>query len=408
MAAPRAPGEAPSAGPGAGFLRLALVLGLLSAIGPFAIDMYLPALPSIGRGLGADAAAVQRSLTAFFVALALGQIVYGPVADMAGRKPPLYAGLALFAAASVGCALAPDVETLVAWRFAQGLGASAGAVIPRAIVRDLHTGNDAARLMSLLMLVFSVSPILAPLAGSLVTEAVGWRVVFWAVAGAAALGIALLAATLPETRPPEARRESSVGAALAGYAQLLRDRRFLGLSLIGGFGLASFFAYLANSSFVMIEHYGLSACEYSLAFSVNAVSFIGVSQLNGWLSRRFGLARVVRAGAIGHAAVMGALLGLWLLGADRFDLLVALLFLGFSFLGLVIPTAAVLALDDHGALAGTAAALMGTLQFVVGALAIAAAGRFADGSALPMLACIAACALASLAFAAGTLGLRRR
>ncbi len=149
------------------FLRTALVLGLLSAIGPFAIDMYLPALPSIGQTLGASVGAVQASLMAFFISLGIGQIIYGPVSDMLGRKPPLYFGLALFAVASVGCALAPDVETLVLLRFVQGLGACAGMVIPRAVVRDLHTGTDAARLMSLLMLVFSVSPILAPLAGSL-------------------------------------------------------------------------------------------------------------------------------------------------------------------------------------------------------------------------------------------------
>ncbi len=178
------------------FLRTALVLGLLSAIGPFAIDMYLPALPSIGQSLGASTGAVQASLMAFFISLGIGQIIYGPVSDMVGRKPPLYFGLALFAVASVGCALAPDVETLVGLRFVQGLGACAGMVIPRAVVRDLHTGTDAARLMSLLMLVFSVSPILAPLAGSLLIESLGWRSVFWAVTVAGALGL------VPARDPP--------------------------------------------------------------------------------------------------------------------------------------------------------------------------------------------------------------
>ena len=149
------------------FLKAALVLGLLSAIGPFAIDMYLPALPSIGQSLGASMSAVQASLMAFFISLGVGQLIYGPLSDMVGRKPPLYFGLVLFGAGSVGCALAPDIQTLVVLRFIQGLGASAGMVIPRAVVRDLHTGHDAARLMSLLMLVFSVSPILAPLVGSL-------------------------------------------------------------------------------------------------------------------------------------------------------------------------------------------------------------------------------------------------
>ena len=156
-------------------VRNALVLGLLTAIGPFAIDMYLPALPSIGASLGADTDAVLMSLTAFFVTFGLGQLVYGPISDMVGRKPPLYFGIALFAAASIGCALATDIDMLIAFRFVQGIGAAAGMVVPRAIVRDLHTGVDAARLMSLLMLVFSVSPILAPLTGSIVIELIGWR-----------------------------------------------------------------------------------------------------------------------------------------------------------------------------------------------------------------------------------------
>ncbi|WP_415841992.1 MFS transporter, partial [Paracidovorax anthurii] len=161
--------------PSSPFLRMALVLGLLSAIGPFAIDMYLPALPEIGRGLGAQVGAVQWSLTVFFVSLGAGQLLYGPVSDRVGRKPPLFFGLGLFTLASVGCALATNIETLLALRFLQGLGAAAGMVVPRAVVRDLHTGHEAARLMSLLMLVFSVSPLLAPLAGSGVIALAGWR-----------------------------------------------------------------------------------------------------------------------------------------------------------------------------------------------------------------------------------------
>jgi DHA1 family bicyclomycin/chloramphenicol resistance-like MFS transporter len=263
---------------GGGFLRTALVLGLLSAIGPFAIDMYLPALPSIGQSLGASVHAVQASLMAFFISLGIGQIVYGPVSDMVGRKPPLYFGLLLFAVGSVGCALAPNIETLIALRFVQGLGACAGMVVPRAVVRDLHTGTDAARLMSLLMLVFSVSPILAPLAGSILIEALGWRSVFWAVTVLAGLGLLLLATSLTETRSPGQRVDSSFRGAVQAYGQLLRDRHFMGLVFIGAFGMASFFAYLANSSFVLIDHYGLTPRQYSIAFAVNAASFIGVSQ----------------------------------------------------------------------------------------------------------------------------------
>lgn len=390
------------------FFGTALVLGLLSAIGPFAIDMYLPALPSIGQNLGASMGAVQASLMAFFIALGIGQIIYGPVSDMVGRKPPLYFGLALFAVASVGCALAPDIETLVVLRFIQGLGACAGMVVPRAVVRDLHTGHDAARLMSLLMLVFSVSPILAPLAGSVLIETVGWRSVFWAVMVAALLGIILLATSLPETRPAKERVNSSVASAMAAYGVLLRDRHFLGLVFIGAFGISSFFAYLANSSFVLIDHYGLTPRQYSLAFAANAASFIGISQFTGKLSARFGLVRLVKFAVVGYAAMMTLLLAINLAGVDRLDVMIGVLFVGYGFLGLVVPTTAVLALEEHGAIAGTASALMGTLQFVTGAIVMALTGLFVDGSARPMVAGIAGSAIVALVLARLTLGHAQR
>ena len=390
------------------FFKTALVLGLLSAIGPFAIDMYLPALPSIGQSLGASMNAVQASLMAFFVSLGIGQIIYGPVSDMVGRKAPLYFGMVLFAVGSIGCALAPDIHTLVVLRFIQGLGASAGMVIPRAVVRDLHTGTDAARLMSLLMLVFSVSPILAPLAGSLLIEFIGWRSVFWAVTVAAVLGLALMATSLPETRPPDKRLGSSVRSALTGYAILLSDRHFLGLVFIGAFGISSFFAYLANSSFVLIDHYGLTPRQYSIAFAANAASFIGVSQLTGRLGVRFSLVKVVKSAVVGYAAAMVVLLGLSLAGVERLDVMLAMLFIGFGFLGLVVPTTAVLALEEHGTIAGTASALMGTLQFVTGAVVMAVVGLFVDGSARPMIAGIAGCALVALLMSWLSLGGTRR
>lgn len=378
------------------FLKNALVLGLLSAIGPFAIDMYLPALPSIGQTLDVSMSAVQASLMAFFISLGIGQIIYGPISDMVGRKPPLYFGLALFAVCSVGCAMAPDIETLIVLRFLQGLGASAGMVIPRAVVRDLHTGNDAARLMSLLMLVFSVSPILAPLSGSLLIEWWGWRSVFWAVTVAAVLALILLATSQAETRPREQRVDSSVRSALSAYGLLLREPNFLGLVFIGAFGISSFFAYLANSSFILIDHYGLTPRQYSIAFAANAASFIGVSQFTGRLSARFGLVPVVKVAVTAYALVMTALLAINLLGIERLDVMLVMLFVGFGFLGLVIPTTTVLALEEHGTIAGTASALMGTLQFVTGAAVMAITGLFVDGTARPMVAGIAVCALLAL------------
>ncbi|RUU11569.1 Bcr/CflA family efflux MFS transporter [Mesorhizobium sp. USDA-HM6] len=389
------------------FLRIAVVLGLLSAIGPFAIDMYLPALPSIGEDLNAGTAAVQMSLLIFFLSMGFGQIVVGPISDMVGRKLPLYAGLALFMVGGVGSAMAPNIEWLIGFRFLQGLGASAGMAIPRAIVRDLHTGNEAAKLMSLLMLVFSVSPILAPLTGSQIIESFGWRAVFWTVTGAAALATILLATSLNETRSVEERANSSFGTALAGYRYLMGDRNFLGLTAIAGFGIASFFVYLSSSSFILIDHYGLSPSVYSVFFSINAVAFIGMSQLTGMLADRFGLKRVVWVAVTGYATVMVALFAIMASGVDRLDVMAALLFVGYGFLGLVIPTTSVLAMEEHGEIAGTASALMGTLHFAIGALAMGVAGIFFDGTPLPMVAGITLCAVISFTLAKLTLGRAR-
>ena len=381
----------------------ALILGLLSAIGPFAIDMYLPALPTIREALHTDVDTAQLSLMVFFAAVGIGQLVYGPVSDMVGRKPPIYFGLVLFALGSIGCAMAPDIHTLIIFRFVQGLGACAGMVIPRAIVRDMHTGHDAAQLMSLLMLVFSVSPILAPLTGSLVIRLASWRGIFWTVAVAAVLGLVLAATALKETRPREARVASNMRSALASYGTLLRDPHYLGLVFICSFGVASFFAYLANSSFVLIDHYGLSPTLYGLAFSVNAVAFIGAAQFTGGLGKRYGLARLVRTAVVGYSAVMVALLLLNLAGIDNLGVLMALLFVGYGFLGLVMPSSAVLALEEHGKIAGTASALLGTIQFATGACVIGVVGRFLDGTARPMLAGIAACSVIALVLAQRTL-----
>jgi len=386
------------------FLRAALILGLLSAIGPFAIDMYLPALPSIGQSLGTSIGAVQASLMVYFLATGIGQLIYGPVSDQVGRKPPLYFGLVLFAIGSVGCALAPDIETLIALRFVQGLGACACTVVPRAVVRDLYSGHEALRLMSLLMLVFSVSPILAPLVGSLLIEWQGWRSVFWAMTATAALGLLLVAMRLKETRPAAARHGSSWRSALAGYATLLRDRHYLGLVAVGAFGIASFFAYLANSSFVLIDHYGLSPRQYSIVFAANAAAFIGMSQLTGRLGRRFGMVPMVRVAVSAYAGAMLLLLVLFAGGVERLEVLLALLFVGYGCLGLVIPTTAVLALEAHAAIAGTASALMGTLQFATGAAVMAITGLFVDGTALPMVAGIAGSAGMTFVMVRGTLG----
>jgi len=384
------------------FLQNAVTLGLLSAIGPFAIDMYLPGLPSIGHSLAASPAAVQLSLTVFFAALSAGQLLCGALADVYGRKLPLYCGLAIFAVGSLGCALAPNISTLIAFRFMQGLGACAGMVVPRAVVRDLHTGIEATRLMSLIMLVFSISPLVAPLTGTFFIQHGGWRAVFWAVLVASLIGLGILT-TLRETRPAAARAGSTLAGAFSAYPRLLRDRSFVALSLLGTFGIGSFFIYLANSPFVFIQHYHLSPRVFSLLFSVNAASFFSAAQLTGWLVARVGLKPLVRRAATAYAAVTLTLLVLFASGVDRLEVLATLLFVSYACLGIMMPTNAVLALEEHGADAGAASALMGTVQFAVGSLLMMVSSSFANGMPLPMVAGIACCAMIALALAHTTL-----
>jgi DHA1 family bicyclomycin/chloramphenicol resistance-like MFS transporter len=300
--------------------------------------------------------------------------------------------------------MATSIETLVVLRFIQGLGAAAGMAVPRAVVRDLHTGHAAARMMSLLMLVFSVSPILAPLAGSGVIAVSSWRGVFWAVAVASVIGLVAVFAGLKETRDAAARLDSSVAGALRAYGVLLRDWHYLGLVFIGGCAMAGFFVYLAGSPFVLINYYGLISTQYSLAFGLNAIAFIGAAQFTGWLGQRFGLVRVVKVAATASGLVMLSLLAYYLLGGERLAVLIGLYFVASALMGLVIPTTSVLALEEHGAIAGTASALLGTLQMLSGAAAMQIVGLFSTGKPLPMVVGMATGALIGVALAWITLG----
>jgi len=375
--------------------RLALLLGLITAVGPFAIDIYLPALPTLGTSLGASPAAVQMSLTVFFMIVGVCQLFYGPISDVFGRKPPIYAGLVIFAVGSVGGALAPSIEVLIGFRALQAFGACAGMVIPRAIVRDLYTGHEAARLMALLMLVMSVSPILAPLAGSLVISLWSWREVFAVLAVVAVACLVMTILQLPETHPAERRMNKTLGTAFGSYGALLRDPVFTGLSVVSGFGLATFFVFIGSAPFVYIEHYGLTPTQFSLGFALNAASFFAMSQLTARLSARFGLAPLIRWSVVAVAAIM-ALLAATTLWVDSLPVMMTLLFIGFGFLGLLLPAAGVLSLEDHGAVAGSASALLGAIQMITAAASMTLVGVFADHTPAPMLIGIALCAIAAM------------
>ncbi|WP_136637416.1 multidrug effflux MFS transporter [Pseudooceanicola onchidii] len=374
-------------------LRLALILGLLSAVGPFAIDMYLPALPAIATDLGATEAAVQVTLTAYFLAFGVAQLIYGPMADATGRKKPLLIGLMIFAAGSVGATFAGDITALTGWRFVQGLGGAALMVVPRAVIRDRYTGTEATKLMAMIMLVISVSPMLAPLAGAGVIAVADWRAIFVVLLLASGLSIALLTFALEETLAPESRQTPRLAPMLAGAKRLLSDPVFMALTFVGGFGMASFFVFIASASFVYTSEFGLSPTGFSIAFAVNAIGFFGASQVAAPLGARIGIGRLVRIGVTGFCLATLTLACIALAGLASFPVIVAGLLIGNAFLGLVIPTTMVLALDDHGDIAGLASSLGGTLQMLAGGLMITATGPFFDGTALPMLLAIALCGL---------------
>ncbi|MEP0520437.1 MAG: multidrug effflux MFS transporter [Hyphomicrobiales bacterium] len=374
-----------------GMLKSAAVLGLLSAVGPFAIDMYLPALPTVATDLNGSIAAAQLTLTAYFIAFGLAQLVYGPLADQVGRKPPLYIGLAIFIAASLGSAFASNIETLTAFRFLQGLGAAVTMVIPRAIIRDLHTGTEATRLMALIMMVISVSPMLAPLAGSGVIHVSSWRTIFVILSAAAVASLFLTGFMLPETLKKENRVPVNVGNLLKGAKTLFTHRKFMGLTFIGGFGLASFFVFLASASFVYTGQFGLTPVGFSLAFAVNAIGFFAASQLAAGFGERFGMARTVFGAVIGFLYFTCLLLFLTAIGFGTLYVVVGVLFLANACMGLIIPTTMVMALDDHGEIAGLASSLGGTLQMLTGGVMVLVAGPFFDGTVMPMVVAIAMC-----------------
>ena len=388
--------------------RAALILGLLSAVGPFAIDMYLPAMPAIATALGADVAHVQLTLTAYFVAFGIAQLFYGPWADQAGRKKPLFVGLGIFIAGSIGCAMAPGIWSLIAFRALQGLGGAVLMVVPRAVIRDMHTGTAATKLMAMVMLVISISPMLAPLAGSGLIALGDWRLLFWAIGAAAVLSLVLTGTVLPETLAADKRVPVNLASLWRGTKVLLRDPVFMGLTFIGGFGFASFMVFIASASFVYSGQFGLSPTGFSLAFAVNAVGFFGASQAAGYLGERFGILPVMRWAIIGFAGFTVALLVVGLLGFASLPVVMAGLFLANACLGLIIPTTMVMALDPHGDIAGLASSLGGTLQMVTGGVMVVVTGLFFDGTAVPMIAAIALCAVLALGLALRTFQVMNR
>ena len=383
-----------------------LIFGFLSAVAPLSIDIYLPALPMLRQALSADEAQTLFTLSAFFIGFGAGQLLVGPLSDRFGRKRPLLAGLVLYIAASVACALATTMQAIVLWRFIQALGGAALPVVVQAMVRDLYDRNESARILSLNMIVTASAPVVAPLIGGQVLLWLDWRAIFWVLA---AFGVVCLMAApaLPETLGQERRSSAHPLAMLLGYFELLRSRRYVGYVACSTFYFCGLFAFIAGSPFVYIEYFGVPPQYYGFLFGVNMLGMIAMSYVNSRIVQRFGGDRLLRnacslgaagsavlllTGATGHGGILGIALPL---------------FMVLSLLTTVAANAISGALAIFPKRAGAAAALAGSLQFGGGAFASAALGWIADGSPRPMCALIFAGAVAALAANLALIGTAR-
>jgi len=371
---------------------LPFLLGLLAAVGPLATDMYLPAFDAIETEFASGAGSAQITLSAWFAGLAVGQMTQGTLSDRFGRRRPLIVGTLLFSAACAGCALAADIATLSVFRTLSAFGGAAGMVIPRAVVRDMAEGHAAARIMSKLMLVMGVAPILAPSLGGLLLGLGSWRGIFWVCAGYGLFGALLTWRLLPETLPAAARVKLGPGAQVSRYVAILGERGFITNAAMGGFAMFGMFAFLAGSPQVFVQQFGLPPSFYGVLFGVCAAGFIAASQLNPLLSLRYGADRVVFAstkvflaatlGMVGFALTVDMRGGGW----EGWLPLAVCAFFSMASQGFTTPNAVVGALHRHAGHAGSASALMGTMQFGLGALSAAGVGLLSDGTAMPMAA----------------------
>lgn len=371
-------------------------LAFLTAFAPMAVDMYLPALPAMGRTFSVSQEAVQWSLSAFFLGYGAGQLVWGPLGDRFGRRGPAAVGIVLFVAASIGCALAPSIEMVIACRFVQAVGACAAPVLARAMVRDIFAGDKAASVLSLMMVVMGVAPMIAPLIGGQLLAFFDWRAVFWALAAFGVFGLAILS-RLPETLPQDRRIPARPSSMIKGYAQLMANRTYMGYALCGGFILAGLFAYISGTPFVYIEIFGVSPQAYGLLFGLNAVALMIGNSINSRAVLKFGKDRIL-AVACGLATTFGAiLLAAGATGYGGLPGIVVPLFFFMSNVGVIIANAMAGALGVFPRIAGSASALAGSFQFAFGAAAGWAVAALADGTPLPMTAVIFTVSLGALA-----------
>ncbi|MBB5287280.1 DHA1 family bicyclomycin/chloramphenicol resistance-like MFS transporter [Rhabdobacter roseus] len=377
--------------------KVILLLGVLSGLGPFSIDMYLPGFPAIAKDLQASIADVGLSLTSYFIGISVGQLIYGPIIDRYGRKVPLLFGLGLYVTAAICCALAPNIESLIAFRAMLALGGCAGMVVGRAIVRDLFPPSETAKVFSTLMLIMGVAPLIAPTLGGLVVETLGWRYIFGFLTLVSALMFTGVYFLLPESRGVDKSVDLRPKAVLRDYWIVLKEPAFIIYGLAGAFTLGGLFSYITGSPFIYMELFHFSNTEYSWFFCFNSFGYISGSQVNRLLLRRLPSARIAELASL-TIAVLGFLMVIvaTVPGLPTYTLLV-LLFLFLFVAGLLMPNATALALAPFTRYAGSASALMGFLQMLVGALASGLVSLLHNHTALPTAGVMAGCAMGSAA-----------
>jgi MFS transporter, DHA1 family, multidrug resistance protein len=379
-------------------LLIIFILGALSTVSPFSIDMYLPAFPQIARDLGTTPAQISLSVSGYFIGLALGQLFYGPLLDRFGRKPPLYAGLSLFAVASLGCIAVRSPELFIAFRLLQALGGCVAQVGAIAMVRDFFPARESARILSLLMLVLSVSPLFAPSIGSVIATTIGWPWIFVALAGFAVLLMLVVGLLLPEGHRPDPEISLLPRAVLGGFQQILVDPQFHTYAFAGAFAFGGLFVYVAGSPIVFIDGFQVGPRAYGLIFAVLACGFIGGSQFNIWLSRRFADHKVFRVAVICQNAIMLIIVVGTFYGWYGLPGTVALLLVYLPFCGIAYPNAAAIALAPFSRNVGSAAAVLGFVQMGIGALASTGVGLLHATSSLAVFMLMGATAVIGLVF----------
>jgi DHA1 family bicyclomycin/chloramphenicol resistance-like MFS transporter len=372
---------------------LILILGLLTAIGPFSIDMYLPAFPDIAKGLHTTIARVMLSLSSFFIGISAGQLLYGPLLERFGRKKPLYAGLCIYLLASIGCAAAASVNELIIFRLLQALGGCAGMVTARAMVRDLFEVKENARIFSTLMLVVAVSPIIAPTAGGYVTSVLGWRYVF---AILIVINLFILAGVyflLPESKKPDPSFSLKAGAIIKNFTGIIKYPQFYTYALTGAVAYGGLCAYVSGSPNVFMEIFHVNEKQYGWIFALIALGIISASQVNNFALKKTSGERIIKIALVCQSVIGASLAAISLLGWSELYSTIGLIFLFLACQGFIFPNASALSLAPFGHSAGSASALMGAIQMGIGAGASAVVSLLQNHTPLPMTGIMASCSI---------------